>query len=131
MKLVILLSVMFSTITSFASYLPESCENLGGYAVGQVVSTAIEDLYQNQTECTFKVELHHGNSTIDYNCQIDWYDVDAATYVDPSCSVKVGDQFNHTVTQYFSSRDMQSRGLFYWIDLGGYLSQNVFPNYGK
>ena len=103
------------------------------YVVGEVSSTHVVDLDQNQTECTFQVAIHYGNSTIDYNCPLDLYEAELATYVDTSCFVKVGDQINHSTTKYDNGKilDRSSPGYFYWIVLGGHSSQNVFPNYGK
>ena len=131
MKLELILSVIFTAMISQATNLPESCDDLGGIAVGQVSSTDVEDLDQNQVQCTFKVSLHHGNSKIDYNCPIDLYDVEQATFVDSTCTVKAGDEINHSLRQVFSQKDMTSRGLFYWIEMGGFSSEIVFPNYGK
>jgi hypothetical protein len=130
MKLVSILCIIFMGFYSQAQNCSHG-QNPFAYVVGQVSSTDVIDLDQNQMECVFNVQVHHGNSTIDYNCPIDLYDVEQATYVDPSCSVKVGDQINHSTTQYSNEVDRSSAGFFYWIDLGGYLSQIVFPNYGK
>ncbi len=131
MKSVIVLSVLLSGAAAFSANLPEKCEDLAAQVNAQVISTEVYDLDQNQVECTFKVLVNDAKTELDQVCPIDLSEVELVSYVDPSCSVSIGQQFDHTTTQHFSTRDMQSRGLFYWIDLGGYLSQNVFPNYGK
>ena len=131
MKLVIFVSFVFSALSATASYLPEKCQDLAAQVEAEVVSTAVNDLAQNQSECTFKVQVNYGTSEVDQVCPIDLYDVEQATYVDSACSVEVGQKFNHTTNHYFSTRDMKSPGLFTWINLGGYESHIVFPNYNK
>ena len=132
MKLVLFISVL--TMGLFAQ--SQTCsqgQDPFAYVVGEVSSTQVVDLDQGQIECTFQVAVHHGNSTIDYNCPLDLYQVEQATYVDESCSVKVGDQINHSTTKYSNGKivDPSSAGYFYWIVLGGHASDNVFPNYGN
>ena len=119
-NVVILLFILFSVDASYAANLPAQCKDLGAQVSAQVVSTAVVDLDQDQTECTFKVFVNFGET-----------EIEQATFVDPSCSVATGKKLDYTTTQTFNTNDMKSRGLFYWFNFGGYQSDIVFPNYGK
>lgn len=127
----ILVSLLLVSGVSFAANLPANCQDLGAQVNADVVSTAVDALEQGQVECTFKVAVNDGKSEIDQMCPIELSEIELATFVDPSCSVKTGQHFDHTTTQSFNTHDMNSRGLFYWFNLGGYQSHIVFPNYGK
>ena len=131
MKTVVLFSLLLVARTSFSANLPANCEDLAAQVKAEVVSTEVVDLDQNQSYCAFKVAVDFGASDVDQVCPIDLGELEVATFVDSSCAVTVGQKFNHTTVQYFNTKDMTSRGLFYWFDLAGHLSQIVFPNYGK
>ena len=130
-NVVILLFILFSVDASYAANLPAQCKDLGAQVSAQVVSTAVVDLDQDQTECTFKVFVNFGETEIDQKCPIELSEIEQATFVDPSCSVATGKKLDYTTTQTFNTNDMKSRGLFYWFNFGGYQSDIVFPNYGK
>lgn len=132
MKSVILFSSIIAVVgTSFGANLPSNCVDLAAQVKASVISTDIVDLDGNQSYCSFKVQVDFGTSSVDQYCPIDLGELEEATFVDNNCSVKIGQEFNHTTNQYFNTKDMTSRGLFYWFNLGGYSSEIVFPNYGK